>query len=760
MVSRKKRVFLSFSTIYRRVLVIFLVICALIAVFSFQYYMRLSSTIREESEGYLQEVSRRIGSNIDRIVNDNYDVLYTMAVSLEYSGVERIEDVQNMLHKQKEFWNYENILLIDQEGTAYNLSSTETFLTLDQTVREGLLSGQETMSTTQIIKNQEYILFSVPLKNIAIGEKTMVALAGCYAPSSFNQVLSMSSFNEQAYSQIVTTSGTVVVRSFSPYAFKSGYNIFSTLQDAKLKEKRSLEKVAEDMTESRSGQISFEQEGKGTYMVYTPIAPEDWYLLTFVPVEVVNEKSNLLLQSTMLICGLITVIFAGLSAALVYIFNNHKRKLEHIAYVDEVTGGNSIQRFYELASELISPSDSGKYALVYTNIVKFKVLNEELGSANCDDILKLFGMHIAERLTARECMGRHSADHFCILVEFSGEQVLLDKFKQWHTEAERVVLEKQILWALPMMEFGIYVIENGSLPFPQMIDRAKLALREMSHTVDSKLRCAFYNDSIRRQLLREKQIEDKMEKALLDKEFKVFLQPKYHLPEEHIGGAEALVRWQSSGEGMIYPDEFIPLFEKNGFILQLDLFVFETVCRTLRKWIDQGLTPVKISVNCSRLHFRTPNFVHDYDRVAEKYSVDRSLIEIEVTESMVLEDSAQLINIVHNIKSAGFGCSMDDFGSGYSSLNLIQTIPVDVLKLDKIFFRAEGLEIQRTEAVVSNVVSMAKALSMDTVAEGVEERTQVEMLKRAGCDYVQGYVFARPMEISAFENLFFKKVID
>ena len=233
----------------------------------------------------------------------------------------------------------------------------------------------------------------------------------------------------------------------------------------------------------------------------------------------------------------------------------------------------------------------------------------------------------------------------------------------------------------------------------------------------------------------------------------VFLQPKYRLPEERIGGAEALVRWKSVTEGMIYPDEFIPLFEKNGFIIQLDLFVFETVCRTLRRWIDQGMAQVRISVNCSRLHFRDNNFLFEYIRIADKYNMDRSLIEIEVTESMVLENSSRLIHIIRNIKAAGFECSMDDFGSGYSSLNLIQTIPVDVLKLDKIFFHGEGVDLSRTEAVVTNIISMAKALSMETVAEGVEEREQVDMLKRAGCDYIQGYVFARPMDIPAFEKL-------
>lgn len=750
----KKSPFSSLTSlgIYRRVFLIFFIICILITIFSFQYYGRLASTIREESEAYLQEISRRIGANVDRIVNDNYDVLHTMAASLEYSEINKLEEAKKMLQKQKEGLGFESIFLIDQNGIAYDLSDLQTFLTLDKLVRKDLLSGKDSMSTTQLIQNKEYILFSVPLDDMNIDGKTMVALAASYAPSSFDQVLSMSSFNDQSYSQIVTMNGAVVVRSSSSYAFKSGYNIFSTLEGLIIGDTK-LSDVMEDMAVNASGQIRFNLDGRETYMVYTPVAPDNWYLMSFVPVEVVNEKSNLLLKSTLVICGMIAVTFAGLAAALVYIFNNHKRKLEQIAYVDEVTGGNTIQRFYELAEELLASNHNLRYALVYTNIVKFKVLNDELGRINCDAMLRFFSEYMNKKISESECMGRQSADHFCILIQFSDEYELLDKFRKWHEQAEQIVMDMKVAWSLPVMEFGIYVIDNNTLTFPQMIDRAKLALRESPRTVDSKLRCAFYDDEVRRQLLREKQLEDRMEAALNNGEFVVFLQPKYHLPEERIGGAEALVRWKSTSEGMIFPDEFIPLFEKNGFIIQLDLYVFETVCRTLRRWIDQGMTPVRISVNCSRLHFKDKNFLTEYVRIAEEFQLDKSLIEIEVTESMVLENSVRLISIIRNIKKAGFECSMDDFGSGYSSLNLIQTIPVDVLKLDKIFFHGEGVDLSRTEAVVTNIISMAKALSMETVAEGVEEREQVDMLKRAGCDYIQGYVFAKPMDIPAFESL-------
>lgn len=740
-------------SLYRRVFLVFFIICVLITLFSFQYYKSLSSTIKADSERYLQEISRRIGDNIDRIVSDKYDLLRSVATSLELSDVTQLSDAKEMLQTYKAILDCEGIFLIDTDGNAFNLSSTQTFLNFDKSIRQNILSGKESLATAQVIQNKEYILFSTPVKDVAIDNKPIVALAVSYLPSSFDQVLSLTSFNDQSYSQIVTPSGLVVVRSSSPFSLKSGYNIFTTMKDSSLIEPEVLSKVTQQLSSNSSGQINFNLDGKETYMVYTPVARDNWYLLSFFPVAVVNEKSNLLLKSTLLICALIAITFAGLAAALAYVFNNHKHKLEQIAYVDSVTGGNTIQRFYEIAGDMIEKHANTRYALIYTNIIKFKVLNDELGRINCDAILKFFSEFMTSKISENECIGHLSADNFCLLMEFNDETELLNKFGKWHIEAELLTAERKTTWHLPIMEFGIYIIENNSLSFPQIIDRAKLALRESHQNIDSKLRCAFYDDSVRRQLLREKQLEDRMQFALSNEEFIVFLQPKYRLPEEKISGAEALVRWKSADEGMIYPDEFIPLFEKNGFIIELDLFVLETVCKTLRQWIDKGFKPIRISVNCSRLHFKDNKFLSNYVRIVDKYNLDHSFIEIEVTESMVLENSSHLIDIIHNIKDAGFECSMDDFGSGYSSLNLIQSIPVDVLKLDKIFFHGEGVDLRRTEAVVKSIITLAKSLDMETVAEGVEEREQVEMLKSAGCDYIQGYVFARPMDIASFEAL-------
>ncbi len=510
-----------------------------------------------------------------------------------------------------------------------------------------------------------------------------------------------------------------------------------------------------DMNVYQSGQMIVTLDGTQMYMAYNPIKQEDLYLLTFVPVSEVNEKTNLLLKVMLLICSSILLVYLIFMLIFILFYRRYRIELETIAYVDPITGGNTLQSFYKLAKEMLTLSNRKQYALVYTNIKNFKVLNEQLGHIKCDDILQAIYKSINANLACHEILGRVTADHFCVLLEYRSTQNLLSRFDDWYVQANHHVEKlKNSQWMHPEMEFGIYVIDNITVPFQQMMTRAKLALRETIPVHSTRLRYALYDDKVRHQLLREKQIEDMMEDALKKGEFQVYLQPKYSLPDERMIGAEALTRWISESEGMIYPDEFIPLFEKNGFIIQLDLWIFEEVCRLIRGWIDEGIKPVKVSINCSRVHFKKQDFYKEYIKIARSYNVPEHLLELELTESLVLEDMKQFNQVIKEIRQAGFGCSIDDFGSVYSSLSMIENFPVDTLKLDKTFFHHSTHDSKRTEAVVSSIISMAKSLSMKIVAEGVEERENVDLLKQLGCDYIQGYVFAKPMPVKDFEQFF------
>ena len=245
-----------------------------------------------------------------------------------------------------------------------------------------------------------------------------------------------------------------------------------------------------------------------------------------------------------------------------------------------------------------------------------------------------------------------------------------------------------------------------------------------------------------------------MPSALARHEFECYLQPKDGLRSRNIEGAEALIRWNSKDFGFISPGDFIPIAEKNGFVVELDFFILEEVCRTMRRWIDDGKKPVVISVNQSRLHLNYDDYIWRLREIVDKYDIPYEYIELELTESVFAENAEKLLKVMHKLHEIGFKLSLDDFGSGYSSLNMLKDMPVDVVKIDKEFF-SDTMNSQKGRAVITTVVDLAKNLDMDVISEGVETREQVEFLTEIHCAMVQGYYFAKPLPISEFEKLWF-----
>ncbi len=742
---------------YVSVILAFCIVCIIMGVASIWYYRQLQSTIKNESQGYLQEIFERIGSNINKTIKENYAVLDTMRVYLENANVSTFGAIEPVVKAQQNYWNYKDIMLIDKSGKAYSIQGTEISLTGDVYLQEAVLNQTQSSSMSQVINGKESIVFAIPLNSMIIDGKEMAALVASYDAVSFDDILSMNSFQGQAYSHIIRKNGTIVVRSRSEASIEMGYNVLSTIKNTVLDDKEQYSKMISDFQENKTGQIGFTIDNVRNYMVYTAIDPEEWYLLTIVPVAVVNAKSDLMLNMTIVLIAAIITVFAALIAYMIYSFKQNKKRLENIAYVDDITQGNTFQKFSELADKYLL-EDKETYAIIYTNISKFKVMNDQLGRETCNLILKTLYHYISTPLEEGECMGRISSDNFAILVKYKDEMTMIQRFKEWFEKAEEEIAQFHYDWNLPVVEFGIYIIEREDrISYSQMLDRAKMAIKDYSHLINNKMYYAIYNEAARAKILREKYLEDKMESALAKGHFQVYLQPKYKVSPEKIGGAEALARWVDPVDGMIYPDEFIPLFERNEFVVELDLWVFDQVCQCITNWQKQGIPLIKVSVNCSKVQLRNKKFLDKYVEIFNKYDLPQGIIEIELTESFVLEDDSDIANIVNSIHEAGFGCSMDDFGSGYSSLNLIQTIPVDTLKIDRIFFNDEGTDTSKMEAVVGSIISMAKSLNMETVAEGVEKNEHVEMLRKFRCDYIQGYVFAKPMPIQDFEKLLFKK---
>ena len=421
------------------------------------------------------------------------------------------------------------------------------------------------------------------------------------------------------------------------------------------------------------------------------------------------------------------------------------QRLEQLAFVDPVTSGRNRTSFEIDAGGAVRAALPGTYVLVWLDIQKFKLVNDLFGVEMGDRVLRHCYETVEAHLENGEYVARLAADGFNLLLRAAEDANDFEPFR-----------ERNYLLSFSA---GIYPIDDPVLSLVKIQDRANIARKKSGGSEEHCLcTCLFYSEQDRLRSLREKEMENRMHDALERGEFVVYLQPKQSLKKNAIAGAEALVRWRAP-EGLIPPNDFIPLFEQNGFIVDLDLHVFEKVCAMLRKWLDNGVTPVPVSVNMSRAHLADPQFLERYENIRRAYDVPPELLEIELTESLVFENPHLLVQFIERIRAHGYHCSIDDFGSGYSSLNLLKDMNVNVLKLDRVFFASQEADNARERTVIVSVIDLAKKLSMGTVAEGVETPRQVEFLQQADCDMVQGYVFSRPVPLAEFEQMAFGREI-
>lgn len=743
----------SDSSAFKRVFIALIIICILTGIVCISFYKKVQDTVLDESEHYLSEISRRTTSNVKRIIDDNFSVLHTLRSVIETNSTNNFTEISMFLKEQVTYWDFTNIMLIDDGGIAYDLDGKKISITGDSFLRT-LSVEKNIVAPTQIINNEEKTVFSTPLNKMMVDGKQMVAVATIYNSEQFDKILSMDSFDEKASSYVVDSDGKMVIGSNKHEKGVFGYNVLHTIEKQDSNAKEKVEQLQKNIQNNKEGQFVFSLFNEQEYLMYTPIGIEDWYLFTFVPVSLVNANSTLLWQSASVVIGVIFLVFFIFLIVITTSFKRNKKRLEQIVYIDELTGGQTLTGFNESVSNLLQESQN-QYALIYLNIQKFKLLNDQLGRVVCDRILQCIHQGIHSTLQENEYIAHCVADNFVILKKFKAKQELEDTFLQYLEEGKKQ--GEKNLDVLPNLtiEYGVYIIEDNKMEVDDLIDCSKLALRNGTnvHPKEDHIRFAYYNDEVRKKLVFEKELEDRMEYALTHQGFQVYLQPKYKTGTQSIVGAEALVRWIDEQGKMIYPSDFISLFEKNGFIIKLDLWMFEQVCKLQQDWKQKGMKMIPISINCSRVHLKNHDFLSSYEEIFKKYDFDANMLELEFTENMVFEDTQFLLDVIENIHRIGFMCSMDDFGSGYSTLNLLQDIHVDTLKLDRIFFKHDFASNERAKAIISCILEMAQSLRMKTVAEGVEDWKHVEILRKLGCDFIQGYVYAKPMPLKAFYKL-------
>ena len=409
---------------------------------------------------------------------------------------------------------------------------------------------------------------------------------------------------------------------------------------------------------------------------------------------------------------------------------------------DRLTGLYSKEFFYQQVQQQLRLRPERQYTIVCSNIENFKLYNDIFGVAAGDRLLQSIADLFRALTDGGGLCGRFSADRFLML--HSREQRTKD-YDVLVAAGQRILGKTNNA----AMKWGIYEVTDPTVSVEKMCDRALLAVNSIKGQYNTHF--AVYDDTLRSKLLREQVITESMETALSEQQFQVYLQPKFSLLDDRLAGAEALVRWTHPTMGFLSPGEFIPLFEKNGFITQLDRYVWEQTCRLLHEWKARGLETVPVSVNVSRADIYQADLIETFTALTEKYQVDPAMLHLEITESAYTENPDQLMGTVQRLRELGFLIEMDDFGSGYSSLNMLNQMKVDILKLDMKFIQSETAK-PAEQGILRFIVELARWMNLSVVAEGVETREQLEHIRAIGCDYVQGYFFAKPMPSAAFEK--------
>jgi len=685
--------------------------------------------------GYAQSVSISL--------NSYKDMLNIISNDCDFSTASEIE-IQNQIKscKGKINSNFLSIIYIDLDGAGYN-DIDETvdyklcnFYYKDKSDVRSFIVGEAFYSK---IGNGEFAVFpvSIPVfNNQGVIKGTLSAFVSI---DYLSQIFAVNT---------IQTKGSVTVMD------GTGKFVYTKNQKNMMKNPEIALSDFVDSNEMDLSQLSDFVHLSGTkndvrdYDYFVKQVPlTDWIVIVSAPTALRNELKNELVLAKIAITFIVILLIMMLSLIEMHVLEILQKKQMIATVYDSLTGLSTRQHFENEATKLLKRHPNAIFMVVDVDIRGFKFINQKYGEKEADDLLVFFSKILNEECDKRKgLIGRGSSDHFNMIFRIVSVEKALNDFE----ENMPGFIEKLKNYKISFFpSFGISFYTGKIAKRATIHSLIGQALFAKTSNKDNVMNFySVYDLNLVEKVKEEIYFEENMEDALEKGEFFVMYQPKIELKTEKIGGAEALVRWNSPKLGFVGPDKFIPIFEKNGFITKLDFFVYEQVFKFQQKCIDEGLPTVKVSVNMSRCHADPEKFLKDFLTLFHKYTIPPSLIEIEILERSLM-NSMDLSTTVNMLHKEGFSVAMDDFGSGESSLNMLTKIPVDVLKFDKEFLSASRNDDskldEQAKSFIETLVNLGLNLKKQTVFEGVETETQRDFLKSIKCDLVQGYFYSRPL---------------
>lgn len=717
---------------------------------SWYYVSLINNALREQTFLYLSELGSRGADLVESKVSNELENLKTTSKLIEASGNFDQGQMLSLIKLQVTPGNYKRMAIALPNGDAMTTDGVHLNVSNRAYFQEAI-KGKTAVSDTinDYTDDKPINVYAAPI----FRDNQVVALVlASVNTEDLKKYLEVESFSNQGYSYIVKANGDAVATSVHANSTGAFDNIFELLNKAELRDGDDLKMIIENMATGKSGSYTSFYAEMERHTIYKPLAINDWYMMTVVPTKVVSAQTTQISWYSLMLIAAALLAMSLLFMIILFYQDRARKRLERIAYVDEVTGGNNWQKFKLETAEILESKNQGHCALLTFDIDRFRFINEEYGHEKGDEILRMVVDILKTRMGKQESYARVSGDHFVILCVCDDQDKITQRIREFvrvlNVEREAIGIKERL-----SCHFGIYIIEDKMGNLEKIREKANMA-RIAAKTAENN-RWFFYSDAFRKKIGDEKEIIDQMEDALENNEFEMYLQPKHNLHINDYCGCEALVRWRHPQKGLISPGEFIPIFEQTGFIKKLDMFMLEEVCKTLKNWEDKKHPEISISVNISRKNLKQTGFIESVLNITNQYRINRGRLEIELTESSIFEDVDRMIEIGAAFRKYGFKMSMDDFGSGYSSINLLGNLPLDVIKMDQGFFNSH-LNREQNLIVVESTINMIKKLGMTVVAEGIETSAEVEMLRSLGCDIIQGYYFGKPMSVKEFEKQIFK----
>ncbi|MCR5699594.1 MAG: EAL domain-containing protein [Treponemataceae bacterium] len=749
-------------------------IAALLAVIavSFSLYFLTTSSMKKQTAQLRLELNDSIVSAVEKKFDSNFMFL-TFAqriVDENFSNtsipLNRIfPALEKALKKTSEDFGIENVVILNKDANIF-LTGQKTGLESQSFFQEAL-EGKKTISslTKSPVSGNDVFLFCAPIFQTG---KTIGVLIAEESLSSVEEILkSSNTFSSKSFIRLSDEMGNYLATSDN-FELNGAKSVLEDIENMWDDVEKGRAILRDARINNKTGYVLHKRDGVMYMNIYTPIKYNRWFVCSAIPENAFSKKRVINAIVMVTISLLLSAAMIGALGYIAIIQLKYQKKLHYLAYTDSLTGKGNYKWFLDESERIVEENPKTKYAIVSINIIHFKLYNKQFGRMKGDEKLISVFQNLEDCLRDEEIMARANADNYRLLMKYEDDvNLIVERLKAASIEINQSELDIKgknpylitlCAGVCPVDELA----ENGKMEKLDILsccDRSSIAMNGAKPVLESFLQCGIFNEDDLIAMNSQKVIENRMRTALKDEEFIVYLQPKYSLKENKILGAEALVRWETPSRGTEMPGSFIPIFESNGFILDLDLFVFEKVCHMIRAWLDRGIDPILISVNLSRAYLNNLSFIESFEAIRKKYDVPPKYIELEITETAVIENTSILTDIVNVIHKLGYFCSIDDFGSGYSSLNLLKEIPVDTIKLDKGFFSGKNAGSLQSATIVRSVINLAKDLDMKTVSEGIEDEKQVAFLKDAKCDMIQGFFFSKPIPTTEFEKMAFGLVI-